>query len=189
MCSWQEMRSLNLGTLRSPAVTRWVDNTLCPSRRFTESKNVPSADYGTNNPPLVRGTASPPVLRWDSEERSSDHSGWKLSWRATSHCRRKKLSRPNRVKKRFFWPRSASWRACFAPEVGGLLHSPLIALNDSNGRTSEIKSTYSHAPVKMHTGPSNTDFHSDPLGPTPTLAFVLERLVAVARRQHPDFYF
>lgn len=42
-------------------------------------------------------------------------------------------------------------------EVGGLLPSPLITLNDSNGHTFEIKSTYSHAHVHTHTGHSHTD--------------------------------
>lgn len=62
-------------------------------------------------------------------------------------------------------------------KVGGLLPSPLITLNDSNGHTFEIKSTYSHAHMHTHTGHTHTDLALHE--PDSYTSFVWEPLIAV----------
>lgn len=186
-------------TLRSPAVTRWANNTCLFKQAAhtapkTESKKLPSAHYGTNNPSHVWGMEEPtgrlpsqPVDLWQRPEVRlrgeflPSLRGGNFADVATSHCQEKiplKKERNNRDQTEEI--KSLSYLHILAEdqplvrcvllhkgqqEVGGLLPSPLITLNDSNGHTFEIKSTYSHAHMHMHTGHSHTDLALHSLQP------------------------
>lgn len=194
--------------------TRVCSSRRLTRRQRQKAKKIPSAHYGTNNPSHVWGMAEPtgrlpsqPVDLWQRPkvrlrgEFLPSLRGGNFADVATSHCQEKiplKKERNNRDQTDEI--KSLSYLHILAEdqplvrcvllhkgqqEVGGLLPSPLITLNDCNGHTFEIKSTYSHAHMHMHmrTGHSHTDLALHSATVTATPASVSEWLIAVGKRQ------
>lgn len=185
-----------------------------------KQRKVPQAHYGTNNPSPVWGMVEPtgrlpsqPVDLWQRPEVRlrgevlPSLRGGNFADAATSHCQKKipqkkEQFRPNRGKKSLGYLHFLAEDQLLVrlvllrrgqQEVVGLLLSPLITLNNSNGHTFEIKSTYSHA--HMHTGHSHTDLalHSDRLlhWPSSWNGWLLWASFTSSRvgRKHLDYYF
>lgn len=116
--------------------------------------------------------------------------GWKLCWRChvtlsreNTTKERKKQSRPNKEPQLFaFFGRGSVAHTSRShrrgqQEVGGLLPSPLITLNDSNGHTLKSNPLIATQTCTCTLDTLTLTWHSTRT--TPTLAFVLERLIAV----------
>lgn len=196
-----------------------------PQGAKDRKQKVPSAHYGTKiTHPMYKGWRSQvdgfPAslwiygsdLRWDAEERSSHHSRVETLLMLPRHIVKRKI--PQKTE-RNNWDQVEEIRSLSSlhflaedqplirrvllhrgqQEVGGLLASPLITLNDSNGHSFEIKSTYSRAHMHIHTGHShaNLALHSDRLLHWPSswngwllwASFTSSRV----RRKHLDYYF